>query len=242
MVMISMVFVYRGYLEIFLWPVIFPLEAGFGTANWLFGFILAACLALVGLLLLYIASPRLNLSRAAQESNFRWASQQVSLLGDSSLSRQMKIRNRLGIQHPPSRIPGRAGAWSLLWKDFVVSQRGINFGFVAVWVGIFGISLVLAAAPDWGTRFWAFIIWCWLVGQRGTERLRSDLELWTMSSATANFRTSDYGCGIGFTGSWNDTDYLACDWGKFTVWFFTSGIYHSPGTTSNHIHRSGGSV
>ena len=170
MVMISMVFVYKGYLEIFLWPVIFPLEAGFGTANWLFGFILAAFLALVGLLALYLASPRLNLSRAAQESYFRWASQQVSLLGDSSLYRQMKLRDRLGVQHPPSRIPGRAGAWSLLWKDFVISQRGLNFGFVGVWVGIFGISMSLAVAPDWGTRFWAFIIWCWLVGQRGTER------------------------------------------------------------------------
>ena len=39
----------------------------------------------------------------------------------------------------------------------------------------------MVLAPDWGTRFWAFIIWCLLIGQRGTERLRSDLEVWAIS-------------------------------------------------------------
>jgi hypothetical protein len=72
-------------------------------------------LALAGLLALYFASLRLNLSRAAQESRFRWAYQQVSILGDSQVTRQMKLRDRLGARHSPSSIPGREGAWALIW-------------------------------------------------------------------------------------------------------------------------------
>jgi hypothetical protein len=161
--------------------VILPLQAGFGTENWLFGFVIAMFLVLVGVLALYFASPRLNLSRAAQESRHRGAYQRVSLLGDSHLTRQMKTRARLGVQHAPSRIPGRAGAWSLLWKDGVSSGREISLGHVVAWLGVFGISLGMVIAPDWGTRIWALIIWCWLIGQRGTQRLRSDLEQWVIS-------------------------------------------------------------
>ena len=171
----------KGYIGIILWPVILPLQAGFGTENWLFGFVIAMFLVLVGVLALYFASPRLNLSRAAQESRHRGAYQRVSLLGDSHLTRQMKTRARLGVQHAPSRIPGRAGAWSLLWKDGVSSGREISLGHMVAWLGVFGISLGMVIAPDWGTRIWALIIWCWLIGQRGTQRLRSDLEQWVIS-------------------------------------------------------------
>jgi hypothetical protein len=181
LIMISLVFTNQGFLGIALWPVIFPLVASFGGGNWLFGFIIAAILTMVGLLTLYLASPRLNLSRAAQESGSRWASQQVRFLGDSRLAQRMKIRDRLGVQHPPSGIPGRAGAWSLIWKDGVISLRTFNFGKLAAWLVIFGASVGMVVAPDWGTRFWALIIWCLFVGQRGTERFRSDLELWVIS-------------------------------------------------------------
>jgi len=61
-----------AFLRIFLWPLIYPLQAGFGIAHWLAGFALVFLLALLSLLLLYLVTPRLNLSRASQESQHRW--------------------------------------------------------------------------------------------------------------------------------------------------------------------------
>jgi hypothetical protein len=57
-------------LNILLLPILFPLMAGFGEAKWIGAFILVVLLAASSLLLLYLVTPQLNLSRAAQESNF----------------------------------------------------------------------------------------------------------------------------------------------------------------------------
>ena len=168
-------------VQILLWPVIFPLKSGFGDAFWLGGFSVAVFLAVVSFLSLYLASPRLNLSRAAQESRFRWAYQQVSWLGDTRLTRQMKTRERLWTGHPASLIPVRAGVWALIWKDWETSRRTMNFSQIGVWLGIFGTSLGLMIAPDWGVRIWAIIFWSVLVGQHGTELFRADLEQWMIS-------------------------------------------------------------
>ncbi len=181
LIMISLYFTNKRLFGISLSPVIYPLAAGFSTANWLYGFLLAVMLVLVGLLVLYNASPKLNLSRAAQESSSIGAYRQAFLYGDARLTERTKIRNRLGVQHPPSHMIGRAGAWSLVWKDAVISLRAIDFDKLAAWMGIFGLSIGLVVASDWGTRFWSFIIWCLLIERRGTERLRSDLELWVIS-------------------------------------------------------------
>jgi len=57
-----------AFLRIILVPLIYPLEAGFGTAHWGSGFTLAMLWALLSLLGLYFVTPGLNISRAAQES------------------------------------------------------------------------------------------------------------------------------------------------------------------------------
>ncbi len=49
-------------------PLIYPLEAGFGIAQWGAGFALVFLMALLSLLGLYLVTLRLNLSRASQES------------------------------------------------------------------------------------------------------------------------------------------------------------------------------
>ena len=54
-----------------LWPLIYPLEAGFGVTGWLAGFFVVVLLAALSLLALYIVSRELNLSRASQESIFK---------------------------------------------------------------------------------------------------------------------------------------------------------------------------
>ncbi len=181
MVLIILALVARRGLQTLLWPMLYSLEAGFGEANWLAGCTLSLIFAIVGLLALYQASPRLNLSRAAQESRLRWAIHQVSWLGDAHLIDQIKVRQRLGAGHKACRIPGQAKYLVLLWKDWVATLRTSNFGYLMGWIGIFGACLGMTLAPDWGTRIWAFIIWCLLVGQRCTQRLRSDLGIWVIT-------------------------------------------------------------
>jgi hypothetical protein len=56
-------------LGIVLWPTLYPLEAGFNTEVWVIGFVLAIFLATLSLLVLYLITPELNLSRAAQETS-----------------------------------------------------------------------------------------------------------------------------------------------------------------------------
>ena len=57
-------------LYFLLLPILFPLLAGFGEATWIGGFILVVFLAALSIVSLYLVTPQLNLSRAAQESNF----------------------------------------------------------------------------------------------------------------------------------------------------------------------------
>jgi hypothetical protein len=178
---ISLAFVNIMGLQLLLWPLFYLLASGFGVVSWLTGFSAAITLAVLGLLALYIASPRLNLSRAAQESRFKWEHQQVSWLGDSRLIRQMKLREQLGTGHTPSRIPGRAGVWALIWKNWVISLRVMRVGQIGAWIGIFAAGLGMMVAPNWGVRIWAFIFWAVLISKRCTERIRSDLELWVIS-------------------------------------------------------------
>jgi hypothetical protein len=175
----------KSILQVLLWPILFPLKAGYSEGNWVGGFALAIAFVVMGLLILYTASSRLNLSRAAQESRFRWAIRQTSWLGDTHLRHEMMIRKKLGAGHQASRIPGRIGAWSLIWKDWVESMRAINIGDIIGWLGIFGLCLGLLLAPDWGTRLWAFILGCLLIGQRCTERMRSDLSVWVTTRQLA---------------------------------------------------------
>ena len=68
-------------LPTILWPVIYPLEAGFGFAQWVGGFTLVFLLVLASLLLLYLAAPGVNLSRAAQESQRRWEPKHTRSVG-----------------------------------------------------------------------------------------------------------------------------------------------------------------
>jgi hypothetical protein len=167
-------------LQVLLWPVLFSLESGFGATSWLAGFCISVFLVGVGILALYLTCAELNLSRAAQESHFQWVFQQVSILGDSELIQQMKTRQRLGAGHPASHIPARAGLGALIWKDWVQSLRRIDFISVMSWLGLCGVSLGMIVVPDWGSRIWAFVFWGLLIGQRCTERFRSDLQLWAV--------------------------------------------------------------
>jgi hypothetical protein len=185
MVLVLVGFVDPSILSALLWVFLYPLKAGFSEVFWITGFSLAIIFTVLGLLTLYITGLKLNLSRAAQESRFRLTEQQVRWLGDTSVRREMKRREKLGIGHRPSRIPGRNGAWALIWKDWVASVRGRELIEVFGWLGIFGLTLGMIWAPNWGTLAWTFILGCSLIGQRCTERFRSDLKVWTITRQLA---------------------------------------------------------
>jgi hypothetical protein len=172
-------------IESILWGLLYPLKAGFGEVYWIWGFLLAIAVSILGLWILYASGLKLNLSRAAQESRFRWAEQQVRWLGNTSLRRDMVRREKLGIGHRASRVPARTGTWALIWKDWVASWRGTQLVEVISWLGIFGVSLGMIVAPNLGTRAWAFLIGCELIGQRCTERIRADLRVWTITRQLA---------------------------------------------------------
>jgi len=190
LILLSLLAVYPSGFQVYLWPVWFPVSAALGEVSWLEGWFLAALWALSGLLILYGCSSRLNLSRAAQESHTRWIYQQVSWLGDARLARQMRRREKLGSGHLPSRSPGRPGAWSLIWKDWVTTDRAPNFWYLSAWLGIFLASLGLMLPLGSGVHLNAFIIWSVLISQRGIEQLRADLGLW-MITHQLPIRTAD---------------------------------------------------
>jgi hypothetical protein len=164
-----------------LWLLTFPLQAAFGQYSWILGFSVAIILASAGSLCLYLVSRDLNLSRAAQESRYRFSLQQAGRSGDTRLSQSIRTRQRLGIAHPASRLPGRPGASSLIWKNWVSASRTINLTSLAGWAAIFGLGLGLFLVADWGSRVWIFVVYCLLVGGRCTARLRSDLEVWSLT-------------------------------------------------------------
>jgi hypothetical protein len=62
-------------------PILLPLMGGFGDAIWIGGFILVIFLAASSILSLYLVTPQINLSRAAQESNFSLKFQKTGRLG-----------------------------------------------------------------------------------------------------------------------------------------------------------------
>lgn len=165
-------------LKISLLPVQFPISAALGEASWVAGLWVAVLFAIIGILTLYWSSSELNLSRAAQESRSRWAYQQVRWLGDSYLSKQLKLREKMGAGHSPSQLPAKPGRWALLWKDWVITLRSPYFSNLLAWIGIFVAGLEMMLPFVGGGRLWAYIFWVLFVSQRGTERLRSDLNQW----------------------------------------------------------------
>jgi len=178
---LSLAVVNRSGLALLIWPVEYPLRAGFGDVSWLAGIGVALLLASGGLAVFYYSSSRLNLSRAAQESHSRWAFQQVSWLGDTRLSQQMKLHARLRSGHLPTPIPGRIGIWAVVWKERVTTFRIFDIFAVLPWLGILAASLGMMLPLDWGAQLWAFILWVLLAGQQLSKPVRSDLGHWVIT-------------------------------------------------------------
>ena len=159
-------------------PLAWPIRAGFGQLAWTSGLLLALLVAVIGLGLLAWLAADLNLSRAAIESRYtagQFSSKQAINLQPEAESRQLQ---RLGIGRPASRLPGREGWLSLVWKDIIQSGRLGLLRQLFYALAIFLFSLSAALVNDWGVRAWLALLWVIVVGQIATRRLRADLALW----------------------------------------------------------------
>jgi hypothetical protein len=181
---LALVFVASGrmpLMQIFLWPVLFPLEVALRSGSWLPGFNVAVVLASLALLALYVSGRGLNLSRAAQESRSRYTSRQLALLGVAGRGQAVKARHIISPGHTPRWIPAGEGLLSFIWKGSLTAIRLANFSAAITWLGICGVSLAMLVASDWGTRLWAFVIWGLEVAQCGTAGLKTDLRVWSLT-------------------------------------------------------------
>jgi len=166
--------------RVILWPLRYPLQAGFSLYAWTSGMVVASGIAVLGLAALAITGEGLNLSRAAQESTRREKLQTAQRYGMTDLAREMKQRDRLGIGRSPTRLPARPGLWVLPWKDVLQSRYGIGLGQIWNWLVLLGISTGLLLAPDFGSGLFVLAFWIIAVAQRTTSRIRADLANWWM--------------------------------------------------------------
>lgn len=180
---------FRGPASVALAPLVFPAAAGYGFslhsgligwAAWLPGFLAGSGWGLVGSVALGLAARLLNLGRAAQESTGRAASEAAAQVGNVEAAAEIALRQRLGTGHSPTRLAGRAGGQSLVWKAALSWMRQGGRRLAGPLLVIFLSGAGMALAPDWGTRAWALLAWMVAVEQLAAGPLVSDLRMWPL--------------------------------------------------------------
>lgn len=159
-------------------PLSLPLRAGLGDAPWSAGFGVALAVAVVSVLVLALASRRMSLSRAAQETRGLEALRNALLLGTDEMAAELSQRRRLGTTRRPSRLPARPGAGALAWKRAVQMSRDLTLGSATTWLMLAGSAALVALAPDPGTQAWSALVWVYFVSQVSARPLRNDLARW----------------------------------------------------------------
>jgi hypothetical protein len=172
----------------------FPLKAALGLAAWEAGTAAALGWAAAGLLAILLTASRLNLSRAAQESQGQITLVQTLLASDARQVEVFKMRQRLGTERKPSSWLVATGwearctkrPWlALVLKDMAQSARSHLLGRMWSWLPPFliGAGLVLSAglrSQDWALSTILLAYWSLMVGNQATKRLRDDLALWSL--------------------------------------------------------------
>ncbi|MCL4559446.1 MAG: hypothetical protein M1281_02380 [Chloroflexi bacterium] len=179
--------VFGGFEGIFFqsmaWPASAPVLSGSGLANYLPGNLAGLAWAGLGMGALYLASRRLNLSRAAQETSLSGRLQAASILGDQKLAASIHLKQRLKSGSRPFPLPGRPGALALSWKQILQSVRAFGAGALYNWSIVFALSLAVLLAPNWGVRGVAALFWIAQLHARLTQSLRLDLDQWPLFQA-----------------------------------------------------------
>jgi hypothetical protein len=166
--------------NVLLAPLTFPSAASLDASLWGGGLLVGLAWVAVGVAALALASRRLNLSRAGQETTRQVARQNAMLSGAAGAAEQMDVQQRLGIGHNPTLLRAGSGWRVLLWKNLVRIERRGAWNFLSGWLLIFLVGLGAALAPDWGGRGWALLVWASLVCQQSARFLQNDLALWPL--------------------------------------------------------------
>ena len=157
-----------------------PVLGAFGAGGWLGAWVATLAAALLALLVLWLSSAQLSLSRVAAETAGEERIRGLTQMGFAEAAEELRNQQRLGVDHAPSRRRARPGAGALLWKDLTQSGR------VWRWRSLFGALaipaalLVIVAPVSWGVRAWGVLFWFLMIAGRCTERLRADLRAWPL--------------------------------------------------------------
>lgn len=203
---------FPGWLAVILTPLILPLHAAFGDGlsqlGWLARTGLGWLLLPMGMVVLMAWSERMHLGRAAQETRL----QSIIRLHQGVLNFEMgailRRQNRMAVTHSPSQLPVRSGAWILVWKDVLQSQRSLRLGQVLGWVWVFFLGLGIFLANGWLVQLVVGILWAVSLGALTTDRFRNDLARWWLLRSL-RVRNSDLllaqlgpACGLGLLLGW----------------------------------------
>lgn len=157
-----------------------PLQAGFSQTGLAAGLLSTSLVALVTLAALFWISPSFSLNRAAQETRDFEANETAAKYGLVGLIEEQRIKNRLGVNKKPTRLPTLAGAGALLWKDVLQSVRSLHLQSVLAWFSIVTAMLALPFLPDLGSRALLIAFWVIQIGRFSVVRLRNDLACWVL--------------------------------------------------------------
>jgi hypothetical protein len=141
-------------------------------AGWLFA--LAAFTGLAAV------SGRFSMARAAQETRDIEAVSTALRYGFTSYAEKLQTQSRLGVRRAPTQLPAVPGAWILLWKDVLQSQRTFRLMALLPWLSMFTAMLFLPLMPDMSSRAFVLVVWLIQIGRSAVVRLRSDLALWPL--------------------------------------------------------------
>lgn len=167
-------------LEIGLSPLLLPIQASLGSADWRTGEIIAFIWLSTGLGLLTHQSVRFNLSRAAQETSQYEARQRAIFNLDRDVAKELSTKQHLGVEKHPINLPIPGSLGAMLWKDVVQSLRSLQLAALFPWVQLFGAAVGVFVAQDWGLRLMALALWILFSSQIFSQRLRLDLRNWAI--------------------------------------------------------------
>jgi hypothetical protein len=175
-------------------PLMYPLKAALGLVTLEAGAAVALVWAASGLLAMLLVAGRLNLSRAAQESQGQITLAQTLLASDARQVEVFKMRQKLGTERKPSAWL-TATRWesdcikrpwlALVLKDLAQSGRNHFLSRGWNWLPSFlvGTGLLLSAglrSQDWALSTILLAYWFLMVGNQASKRLRDDLALWSL--------------------------------------------------------------
>ena len=157
-----------------------PVRASLGIVSWSMGAVTTFAWVLAGVGSLVWQSRDFNLSRAAQETSLYEAHRNAVYSMNQDAANEISVKQKLGVQKDPIKLPIPGGLGALVWKDLVQALRSLQFSTLFIWLQLLGAALGVFFAPDWSLRLAALFLWIMFSNQIFSQRLRMDLRNWAI--------------------------------------------------------------